>query len=277
MGGVLLKTARWFGVTFGVILLTSFTVDATLNNGSISQSALGILALKAVESGCPKGTAHFTDGARQWCMDTYEISPGGSCPNEIITNAVDTTENMSNAACQPESTAGANPWVFVSYHQAQELCAKRGMRLPSHDEWYTAAVGTPDSDAGGGCNLSSSGVHETGAEPSCVSPGGMYDMLGNVWEWIDADVVNGQYADRTLPESGYVSDADSAGVAITTTQNEITQFHKDYFWSQSEGSFGMIRGGFYGSDTDGGLYSIQAQVARSFIGDGIGFRCVKDV
>jgi formylglycine-generating enzyme required for sulfatase activity len=246
MGKVLLTTARWFGILGGVVLLTSVTVDATLNNGTFSQSALGILALRAVESSCPQGTAHTTDGTREWCMDIYEVTPGSACPHTDITGTTQTTENMETSSCAAESKRDGRPWVFVSYHQAQEICAKRGMRLPNHQEWYMAAVGTPDSMERDGCNLNTNGLQRTGASPTCVSPRGMYDMIGNAWEWVDADVTDGMYAGRKLPETGYVSDADGAGVALATTEEEYGQFHRDYFWSLSEGSYGMIRGGYFG-------------------------------
>jgi hypothetical protein len=39
----------------------------------------------------------------------------------------------------------------------------------------------------------------------------------------------------------------------------------------------MIRGGFYSSGEDAGLYTINASIPTSFATQGIGFRCVQDL
>jgi len=195
-----------------------------------------------------------------------------------MNNNADTTVNLNKASCMPRSEEEAEPCVYVTYHQARELCARRNMRLPTHAEWYQAALGTPDVDGKESCNVDSASVSKTGAYEACATPQKAYDMIGNVWEWIDATVEDGTYNSRELPDSGYVTDADEDGVALATSEEDTTDaFHDDYFWSSQDGSFGMIRGGFYGSRSDGGLYSVQGQVARAFAGEAVGFRCVKDL
>ena len=39
----------------------------------------------------------------------------------------------------------------------------------------------------------------------------------------------------------------------------------------------MIRGGFYGSEDDAGLYTANTSVETSFASQGVGFRCVEDI
>ena len=104
------------------------------------------------------------------------------------------------------------------------------------------------------------------------------DLGGNVWEWVDATVENGVYNGTTLPASGYVTAADDSGVARETKPDiAVSDFHDDYFWSDSHDEYGMIRGGYFGSGSDAGTYSIQAKTQLSFSGNAIGFRCAVDL
>lgn len=273
------KILRWVLVTVGVIALTSFTVDATLNGNSLSLSALGILATSVSEEiGCPEGMIQLTGDLRNVCVDTYEASPGETCSVREVSNANHTRNNLNESSCAPVSEKSVVPWTFVTTHQARELCAKAGKRLITNREWYQAALGTPDAEGGEKCNIASARPARTGEYSNCVSPSGTYDMIGNVWEWVEGSVSNGEYGGRTLPESGYVTNADSDGVVLTTDSDVPSiDFHSDYFWGSSEGEFGMLRGGFHGSHDDAGQYSLQAKTAQSFTGAAIGFRCARDL
>jgi formylglycine-generating enzyme required for sulfatase activity len=268
----LLRSVRWFFVTLTVIVVTSFTVDATLNEGSISQSALGILVTGVTEASCAEGMQELQIAERRICIDLYEASPNEECFFAVVKNNEETKRNIGISACTPSSVAGAKPWTYVSYHEAKALCAKRQMRLPTHEEWYTAALGTQES----GCNIGSGAVAETG-DSVCESSYGAYDMIGNVWEWVDGEVVDGVYNSRQLPETGRVENADKYGVAISTSEQKNNTFDNDYFWSSKDGVYGMMRGGFYGSGEDGGIYSIQATRPYTFSGAALGFRCVEEL
>jgi formylglycine-generating enzyme required for sulfatase activity len=163
----------------------------------------------------------------------------------------------------------------VTINQARELCAKSGKRLPSQSEWYQAALGVSDPLEAPVCNVDSGGTTETGSAEACVSGSGTYDMIGNVWEWVEGSVTNGTYAGRELPDTGYVFGTDEDGVALDTRDTQQPDFHNDYFWSNKEGSYVAIRGGYFGSDSDAGIYSIHADIEPTLSGAAIGFRCVK--
>ncbi len=94
---------------------------------------------------------------------------------------------------------GEKPWVYVGWAQAKQACALRGRRLCAEDEWAKACGGDEgwlfpygDVHEPKRCNDSVDPVGDesqksaAGAFPDCVSPYGVYDMDGNVSEWVDA-------------------------------------------------------------------------------------------
>jgi hypothetical protein len=96
-------------------------------------------------------------------------------------------------------------------------------------------------------------------------------------EWVEETVTDGSYEARLLPDEGYVRDVDADGIPITTSSERADDaFFKDYFWIQKGGVQGIIRGGYWKSRTDGGLYSVNVAVPPSFTGEGVGFRCAKN-
>lgn len=274
------KAVRWVVVTVGVIALTSVTVDATLNSGGVSQSALGILATSltdTAESGaCPVGMVPLVSGAGATCIDQYEVSPGSRCPVGDPKNSSESQENVTSSVCEPESVKGRTPWRQVTREQAALACAKVGKRLPTNKEWYAAALGTPDADVRPHvCHVDGNAVGQTGAFSECVSASGAYDMIGNVWEWVEGDVYEGVFNGRELPESGFVTQVDSDGVAVYTDSTAAPLLFSDYVWTSTEGTYGMIRGGYYDNGNDAGVYALNAYTLPTTPGTAIGFRCVQ--
>lgn len=234
----------------------------------------GIANLSSRDGGtCRAGMTLQKIGDNLVCVDMYETSPSAQCPNSSPRNALESEKNASAVECYAASVQGKSPWVFITLSQAQRMCAEAGKRLPTSDEWYKIALGTDPAQ----CVIHGDAPEPTGTA-SCVASSGAYDTIGNVWEWVDETVDGNTFKERSLPEEGYVTSADASGVAITTNTNEADSLYgEDYFWSKTEGIFGMIRGGFYGSDADAGLYTINATVATNFAAQGVGFRCVEDV
>jgi serine/threonine-protein kinase len=91
-----------------------------------------------------------------------------------------------------------HPVVKVSLYDAVAFCEWLGCRLPSEEEWEKAARSTdgrsyPWGDAwvdGKYCNNWDAGIKDTtpvDKYPEGVSPFGVWDMAGNVWEWTTSE------------------------------------------------------------------------------------------
>jgi len=88
------------------------------------------------------------------------------------------------------------PVVGVSWFEADAYASFRQARLPSEDEWERACRGDDARDYpwGNDWNEHACGHRDYGPRcttavgiyPQGVSPVGVHDMVGNVWQWTDA-------------------------------------------------------------------------------------------
>lgn len=146
--------------------------------------------------------------------------------------------------------AGTKPTVAVTFTEAAELCASEGKRLCGAEEWTQACEGSehspypygfvrngeacnhdkpyiipddsayqnPETRAAEAARLNQS--EPSGSRPSCVSSYGVFDMTGNVDEWVrnESGSVNGPEFESGL-KGGYWGPVRNRCRPMTTDHN----------------------------------------------------------
>lgn len=104
---------------------------------------------------------------------------------------------------QPPTNLLSHPVVFVTWHDAAAYAAWSAKSLPTSQQWEKAARGTRGETYPWGsqvtpakCNVREGGIRSTTPVDryhSGVSPYGIYDLCGNVWEWLGSETTRGRY------------------------------------------------------------------------------------
>jgi len=206
-------------------------------------------------------------------IDVYEVtnSQYAVCSDLGICDSItDTTafeSSYSRGVYYGNPSYADYPAIYASYHEAQQYCEWRGARLPTEAEWEKAARGGlegkiyPWGDESPVCEVGAkNGAKfdddelcndtDTGQVGSYGANGyGLYDMAGNVWEWVSDFYEEIYYA--SSPDSNPTGPVD--------------------------GDFHVIRGGTWGSPADGLRISNRSFNHPSSGALYSGFRCARDV
>ncbi len=268
-----MKWGKTFLVVFAAVVITALGIDAADTIQGNEGTLLSQVISRKSDQVCPAGMTEVFNIPNITCVDIYEASPNQACPIQNPEQMVGTITNVDSPGCGVESKKDVLPWRFITRDQAMQMCARVSKRIPTSEEWYALSLGMSAVEAS--CNVSTKQISRTGAQSSCISPHGAYDLVGNVWEWVSDDVINGIYKSNPVPDSGYIAQVDAEGMPTVVTDSPGALFGSDYFWSKREGAYGIIRGGYYDSGTDGGIYTLHAGTVPTTASIGIGFRCVK--
>lgn len=164
---------------------------------------------------------HVTDNGLDFYIDRYEASRPDA--NNL------TAGTLTARSC---SKPDALPWTQVPFAVASAACAGGGLRLCTAAEWTAACAGPAASPRtypygnayqGMTCNGADyAAVHaatKTGEAALCLTPGGVFDLSGNVKEW-----TNDQQGmtTETIPQPIYVTrggayGSPSLGLTCATT------------------------------------------------------------
>jgi formylglycine-generating enzyme required for sulfatase activity len=225
---------------------------------------------------------YVTFNKGNFCIDKYENSLSDQCQFINPTDTSQSQTNIGDKACQSLSVGGGTPWINITQEQAMLACTKAGKRLPTNAEWQAAALGTPDKSTDWNqddCQVDknwSAQPGATGSGKNCLSFVGAYDMIGNVWEWVDGTIDNNTFAGRQLPPEGYIQSMNmNDDLPAETASTSNSTLYNDYFWVKDSKTRGLIRGGYWANKADAGQYSAYAVFLPSDYGTTIGFRCVK--
>jgi iron(II)-dependent oxidoreductase len=134
-------------------------------------------------------------------IDKYEVT------NALYKRFMDATGRSAPLYWNDSKFNGARqPVVGVSWDDADAYCKWAGKRLPTEAEWEKAARGTDGRKYPWGAQWDSSRANsdesklgrakEVGSYPTGVSPYGVHDLAGNVWEWV-ADWYDRNYYERS--------------------------------------------------------------------------------
>jgi formylglycine-generating enzyme required for sulfatase activity len=129
-------------------------------------------------------------------MDLYEVTNSvyqacvdvGQCSPPALNALADFLINYYD-----DPRYSDHPVVYVTWYQARSFCNWRGAHLPTEAQWEKAARGTDGATYPWGqyitCDRANYGrclnlTSAVGSFPNGVSPYGLHDMAGNVWEWV---------------------------------------------------------------------------------------------
>ncbi len=153
-------------------------------------------------------TVEVKDGREQISRLRRSILVRKRCPGDMISIAMGGNESFCIDQYEWPNMANEHPLAGFSYVEAFAACRDHGKRLCTAEEWAWSCSGI-DSLAypygplyrRSACNSEGKKPVRSGEKEGCISPFGVADMTGNLWEWVN----NGQVPQKGIAGGDYVS------------------------------------------------------------------------
>jgi formylglycine-generating enzyme required for sulfatase activity len=234
------------------IPLENTAVLNKLQKGKVTLADL--TAAGATQLGCSSAPFNHTAYPANFPSDGNWVPIAGSSPPSPGVYAV--------------SIPGVLPTACTTWFQANEACALSGKRLVRNAEWQRAAAGTPDPGTDNGTtdcatDVTSASPASTGSRSNCKSSWGVFDMVGNVWEWVE------DWTDRS--NVGCTDWTSQTGVA----GGDISCFGGDGSNPYSQIPGALLRGGSWTYGVSAGVFAVLSGDVPSFTRTDFGFRCAR--
>lgn len=239
-----------------------------------------------------------------------DVTPGANCASYTsagycnsslcvpVSGVFGSVSSDTGTTVNATSRPGVVPLAGVSAQQARQMCANAGKHLCTSDEWLAAAniLGTiyylPSGDSSHGipdnnsnittncntnsfCTLNSSYTNNrvclTGSRTNCHSREGVYDMVGNLYEWVNESITT----IAPGPVSGYYYINLTSMNWSTTSTADGGKYGNDgtYFLGNTTSGRAVLRGGYWTNGASAGVFFVLLSYAPSSVDSSVGFRC----
>ncbi len=248
---MLKKIIMHFGVVLIGTVIIGVNILSALTDKTYTEPNTG-MEFVFVKGGC------YEMGCGSWMSDCHdnEKPPHEVCVDDFYIGKYEVTQK------EYKKVMGKNPSSFVTddrpvenvtWYKADEFCEKIGGRLPREAEWeYAARSGGKKEKFSGGNNLDSVAWYADNSGKISYPVGtkspnnlGIYDMSGNVLEWVSDWYSNDYYGEspKSNPEG------------------------------PSHGIYRVVRGGGWTYTTRGLRTTIRKWYDPGYYEYAIGFRC----
>ncbi len=203
----------------GLFLLLACATSADSDTAAARHAQGADSALEAA-SACPEGMVRIP-ATPAYCIDAYEVQvdPDGTAharPGVVPTESLSHDEAVATCARTPALDADGVAYASKRLARAQEwedaadgVVGAGGTRWPYGDTYVDGACATLATD---GTQVIPH-TAATGSYAACVSEYGVFDAIGNLWEWVDADLrVDVTATLEARARDGYTLRADEQGV-----------------------------------------------------------------
>ncbi len=170
---------------------TDTIAEAATQENISERPAPSSIGMARIDAGVyPVGIDNTPTGLDEYWIDRYEVT------NKNYANYLDATgigpPDYWRGLDIPSSMAD-HPVRGITWQAALDYCVYAGKRLPTELEWEVAARGPkawqyPWGNEPGDVALSAESTYPVGGKPANRSYFGVFDMVGNVGEWVESSL-----------------------------------------------------------------------------------------